>query len=195
MIATKNPGKYIEILEGLRGLPFEFVFLKDLRLEDSDFCEDGETFEENARKKAKYFFEKTGLLTFAEDSGLLVDALKGELGVRTRRWGAGEKASDREWIDFFMKRMEKEKNRAAKFVCDACLFGEGVDEIFVGETWGVITEEIMCPIKKGIPLSSCFMPEGSDKVYAALSDEGKNKISHRGKALAKVRARLQELIR
>ena len=187
LVATKNPGKYKEILEVLGGTGYKFVFLKDLNIEDADFSEDGDTFEENAYKKASYYFEKTGLLTLGEDSGILVNTLKGELGVKTRRWGAGEFASDEEWIEYFMKRMQEEGDRSAKFVCAACLFGAFGRKDFKGECEGVITDTLEAEITEGIPLSSCFLPVGMEKVYAALSVEDKNKISHRGRAMAMLR--------
>lgn len=214
LIATTNQGKFKEIFEVLGALDvshggdFRVISLRDLC--DSDECfgtedrsfqmsdfdgieEDGETFKENATKKARFYHEKTGLLTVAEDSGIVVFALDGELGVKTRRWGAGEKASDEEWIEFFMKRMSGEKDRSAKFVCCACVCGEvqsgsgDVCAVFEGETLGKITEKLEAPILGGLPLSSCFLPEGREKVYAALSAEEKNAISHRGKAMGKVK--------
>ncbi len=191
LVATTNAGKFSEIMEVLDGLPFEFLFLKNLGIESGDFEEDGETFRENAFKKAKYFHDKTGFLTLAEDSGIKIAALDGELGVKTRRWGAGEHASDQEWIDHFMRRMADEKNRDASFVCSACVYGPGVEEYFEGETKGVITEALMAPILTGLPLSSCFLPEGSKEVYAALGAEKKNEISHRGKAIGGVRSFLE----
>lgn len=145
--------------------------------------EDGESFKENALKKARYYFEKTRILTLGEDSGIVVEALKEELGVKTRRWGAGEKASDLEWVEYFLRRMEGVSDRRAEFFCCACLYGSGVEQYFYGETKGLITDELMVPLKEGIPLSSCFLPEGMSKVYAALSAEEKNGISHRGKAV------------
>lgn len=190
LIATKNPGKYREIAEALNGLPFRLVFLKDLSVEDADFVEDGETFSENAYKKAKYYFGKTGLPTLAEDSGIVVDSLSGELGVKTRRWGAGELASDEEWIEFFMRRMADVSERTAKFICSACLLTDEEPLFFEGETRGEITKELLVPLTAGIPLSSCFLPEGLDRVYAALTPEEKNRISHRGKAMGQVRSYL-----
>jgi XTP/dITP diphosphohydrolase len=182
LIATKNPGKYGEILEVLGDLPFKFLFLKDLNVEDSDFVEDGETFEDNSYKKAKYFFDKTGYTTLGEDSGILVDAFPGELGVKTRRWGAGEHASDDEWIDHFMIKMGAAENRKARFVSNICFFDGENKKHFQGETEGVITEKLLADIVPGIPISSCFIPAGSEKVYASLSIDEKNQISHRGKA-------------
>ena len=177
----------------LSGLSFEFVFLKDLEIEDGDFVEDGETFEENAFKKAKYYAEKTGMIALGEDSGILVDALPGELGVMTRRWGAGEKANDQEWMDFFMARMEGEAQRGAHFICNACLYLDGEKYHFEGDTRGIIAKELQGPVKEGIPLSAVFMPLGMDRVYSALSEEEKAAVSHRGKSLNKVRDFLASL--
>lgn len=172
----------------LDGVGFRLIFLRDLSIEDGDFFEDGETFEDNAYKKAAYYAAKTGLLTLGEDSGILVDAFPDELGVKTRRWGAGEKASDQEWLDHFMARMEGVEGRGAKFVCNACLVGEGeVRACFEGDTLGEITLGVEGPMLEGIPLSAVFRPKGYDKVYSALTTAEKNGISHRGKALAKIR--------
>jgi XTP/dITP diphosphohydrolase len=188
LIATKNPGKFGEISEVFRGLPFELLFLGDMDVEDGDFVEDGLTFADNALKKAKYFSDKIGMLTLAEDSGILVDAMEGELGVKTRRWGAGEHASDEEWIEYFMKKMEGQERRGAKFVCSACLIDGDEEKFFEGETSGLITEKLMAPLMAGLPLSSCFLPEGCEQVYAALSEDEKNLVSHRGKAIRAVRS-------
>ncbi|MFH1284802.1 MAG: non-canonical purine NTP pyrophosphatase [Candidatus Peregrinibacteria bacterium] len=186
LIATYNPGKFLEITEAMAGISVKPIFLRDLGVDNFGLAEDGVSFRENAEKKALFFAEKTGMLTMAEDSGIVVDALAGELGVTTRRWGAGENASDQEWIEFFMKRMRDESLRTAKFVCCACLKGDGVFEFFEGETWGKITERLEAPIIPGLPLSSCFLPEGCNEVYAAMSESEKNKISHRGKAMRAV---------
>jgi len=156
--------------------------------------EDGETFSENACKKAKYFGNKAGFLTLAEDSGIIVDALRGELGIKTRRWGLGEQASDQEWLDYFINRMMTEIDRGAKFVCSACLFEpkQGITRVFNGETKGKIADKILAPILHGLPLSSVFVAEGMNKAYAELSTNEKNNISHRGKAMHQVKEYLSK---
>lgn len=183
LIATSNQGKYREIMEVLGDLPMKFIFLNEINIDYNGLVEDGETFAENAYKKAQFFRNKTGMLTLSEDSGILVDALEGELGVKTRRWGAGENATDEEWIEYFLNRMEGEPVKSAKFVCTACLIGDDEPVYFSGETSGVLTERLMAPILPGIPISSCFIPDGEHKVYASLSVMEKNAISHRGKAI------------
>ncbi len=194
LIATGNPGKFREISDVLKGLPIQLVSLQELGLEQ-DLIEDGKTYAENAAKKARYFAKETGLMTLAEDSGIVVEALKGELGVKTRRWGAGEKVSDAEWIEFFLKRMERETNRNAKFICCASLANKNgnVVKSFVGETEGKIMNRLQTKILPGIPLSSVFLPTNSFKVYAAMSLAEKNKVSHRGKAFTQVREYLSSL--
>ncbi|MBI5414115.1 non-canonical purine NTP pyrophosphatase [Candidatus Peregrinibacteria bacterium] len=208
LIATGNKGKYKEIMEVLHDLEgFEFVSLADLHL-INDAEEDGKTYEENSLKKAKHFFKKIGLITLSEDSGIEIEALKDELGVKTRRWGAGENASDKEWLVYFLERMRHEKNKRAKFICVSTIMWayEGHDLIsgvarprathkmiqFRGETWGTLLDSPQCEIPHGIPISSVFLPDGEKEVYAVLSPHEKNKISHRGKAMHEVKKFLEE---
>ena len=172
-------------MEVLEGLPFQFVSLNDEHIK-TDVEEAGETFEENAILKAVAFGSLTGLPTIADDSGIHVDALEGELGVKTRRWGAGEKANDKEWMDFFLKRMKKEKNRRAEFISVIALYQPGKEPlVFRGECVGQILPKPQVDLEPGIPLSAVFLPDGKDKVFSALSKHEKNEISHRGKAIKK----------
>jgi len=192
LIATKNPGKFLEISEALHALPLRLISLADLEISE-DVAEVGETHEENAILKARFYFEKTNLPTLAEDSGIYVDAFPGELGVQTRRWEGLHNATDKEWIEYFLGRMAllPEEKRGAKFVCHAALILTPDDfsqpKIFTGETRGIITKNLEASLKPGIPISSCFRPEGFSKVYAALSITEKNRVSHRGKAMQAVK--------
>ncbi len=189
VIATSNPGKFNEIMEVMDGVSLEVLSSGALGL-NNDVNEDGETYEENALKKVRHYFTQTGLLTLAEDSGIQVDALAGELGVKTRRWGAGESASDEEWISYFLEALKDvpESKRTARFICCAALMDEKGDvRLYKGVTEGRITRELQAPIYKGLPISSCFVPDGFEKVYAALGIAEKNKVSHRGKAMHAVR--------
>lgn len=187
LIATKNPGKFREISEVMEGSGYVLKFLGDFEVEDGDFVEDGETYKENAFKKARYYFEKFGLVTLGEDSGIKVEALKGELGVKTRRWGAGERASDQEWIEYFMKRMDGVEERGASFVCSVCVYDGSEPAFFEAETIGRLADSLLAPIMPGLPLSSCFIPEGYEKAYAELSVDEKNQVSHRGRAMGDAR--------
>ncbi len=185
LIATKNPGKFKEISELMSALEANFYSLSDLGI-DEDFEETGETFEENAVGKARFFGERAGMMTVADDSGIFINALADELGLKTRRWGAGAEASDEEWLEFFMQRMVEEEDRMAKFVCAAAVVSVDGEHVFFSETPGLISMEVEAPIKVGIPLSSVFKPEGYDRVYSALTQQEKNILSHRGKAFSKL---------
>lgn len=189
LIATNNPGKFKEIvamLDPLKANGFQFVSLVELGIEN-DYEENGESFEANALGKARFYAELSGLPTVSDDSGLWVEALVGELGVKTRRWGAGDQASDQEWLDYFMDRMASESNRAAEFICVAAYVNGSEEHCFFGKTKGVVTEKIEVDVKPGIPLSSVFCPQGYDRVYAALTIDEKNCLSHRGKAFQDLR--------
>lgn len=196
LIATGNPGKFMEIYEILKDLPLKFLSLSDVSL-GADVDETGETHAENALLKARHFYNKLKIPTLAEDSGIIVDALNGELGLHTRRWGPGHDASDEEWIEAFLMRMKAVPfdERQAHFVCHAALIlGKGEEHLFDGECQGMITRDLEAPIREGLPLSSCFKPDGFDKVYAALLPAEKAKISHRGMAISRVRDFLTHVI-
>lgn len=185
LIATTNKGKFKELMEVLGDLPFKFVSLTDEGI-TGDVEETGKTYEENALLKAAHFGQIANLPTIADDSGIHIDALEGELGVKTRRWGAGEKATDEEWLDFFLKRMASEKNRRAEFVSAIALWHpKTAPLIFRGECTGVILSEPQVELEHGIPLSAVFLADGQTKVFSALSKDEKNAISHRGKAIKK----------
>ncbi len=182
LLATTNRGKIIEIGESLADLPVTLTTPEELRITEIPH-ETGETFEENARQKARFYFERSKLPTLADDSGILVEALANELGIHTRRWGAGPDASDMHWISFFLDRMRGERNKRAHFVCVLCYIdAAGVEHLFQGRCDGVITKELEASYLPGLPISACFRPDGYDCVFSALSIEQKNSTSHRGRA-------------
>ena len=181
----------MEIREALQSLPLRFLAPQDIGLHDSPL-EHGTTFEENAKMKAKFFHERALLPTVADDSGIIVEALQDELGIHTRRWGAGPDATDDEWIAHFLQRMEREDNRRARFVCSiAYVDPHGMIHAFQGECQGIITPTLEAPYLPGLPISACFKPDGLDRVFSALTIEEKNLTSHRGRALSQLRAFLQ----
>lgn len=190
LIATSNPGKLHEITTILHGVPFILRSLTDCGLA-GDFQENGISFAEIASQKALHFAHLSHLPTIAEDSGIFVDAFPGELGIYTRRWGAPHTGTtDAEWIAYFLQRMKDvpPSKRTARFVCAAAFVVDGIVTVFHGETKGLITRNLQAPIQKGLPLSSCFVPEGFDVVYATLSAQEKAPVSHRGKALAALKS-------
>jgi len=191
LIGTNNEGKIIEISEVLSGLELELTHPKALGIKEAPE-EAGSTYEENAIQKAQHFYLASGKIpTIADDSGIVVEALQDELGIHTRRWGAGPGASDEEWIDYFLRRMKKEPNKRAAFLCTlAYLDHQGALHIFDGRCEGVITDELEAEYLPGLPISACFRPEGLDSVFSALSLEQKNRTSHRGRASQKLRDHL-----
>lgn len=187
LLATTNPGKKKEILSALMPLEgFEFVDLSDLGI-DIDVDETGSSYAENALIKAKAYFEHSGMPTLAEDSGVEIRALENELGIHTRRWGAGPEAGDQEWLDFFMNRMATEEDRAARFVSHAVFMDDSGHFSIEGECLGNITHDVEGPIPRGIPLSAVFKPVNEDLVYSSMDEERKNRLSHRGNAIRGLR--------
>jgi XTP/dITP diphosphohydrolase len=187
LLATTNPGKQKEILSALMPLDdVEFVDLSDLGI-DIDVDETGSTYAENALIKAKAYFEHSGIPTLAEDSGVEIRALGDELGIHTRRWGAGPDAGDQEWLDYFMNKMVQEEDRAARFVSHAIYMDENGHFSVEGECLGNITHDVEGPVQKGIPLSAVFKPVGEELVYSSMDEELKNTLSHRGNAIRELR--------
>jgi XTP/dITP diphosphohydrolase len=183
LLGTNNKGKVIEMQEALSSLDLTIVKPIDLGITDIPE-ETGDTFMENAEQKARFYFEKGNLPTLADDSGIIVDALAGELGIHTRRWGAGRDATDEEWIRVFLDRMSHEKNKHARFLCTLVFIDqEGISHEFEGRCDGIITNTLEADFLPGLPISACFKPLGYDEVYSAMSVEDKNDVSHRGKAL------------
>jgi len=199
LIATSNPGKIKEISAVLSALDIDIFTLADLNI-TTDIEETGETYQENAELKARFFFNEINgnMPVVADDSGIIVEALADELGVYTRRWGAGSEATDQEWIDYFLEQMSKfktEEKRKARFVSNFCYWdGKNEPQHFLGTCNGVITKKLEAKIIPGLPLSSCFLPEGKNKVFAALSPLEKGDISHRGRAAAKFKEYLISLL-
>jgi len=191
LLATSNKGKIIEMSEVLAGLPLLLQTPADLSITDQPH-EHGETYRDNAIIKATYYHELSKLPTVADDSGIVVEALQNELGVQTRRWGAGADATDEEWIRVFLERMKKEENKKARFICSLAFTDEnGEIACFEGVCDGVITQTLEAEYLPGLPISACFKPDGFDCVYSAMSIDQKNSTSHRGRALKKMREFLE----
>ncbi len=187
LLGTNNKGKIIEMREVLGDLSYEIKTPDDFLITDVPE-ENGKTFYENAKQKAQFYSDRSRIPTVADDSGLIVEALQDELGIHTRRWGAGPEASDEEWITYFLDRMNRASNKRARFVCALHFIDDqGNDHQFEGMCEGTITDALQADYLPGLPISACFQPDGSDKVFSALSTDEKNRISHRGLALWQLR--------
>ncbi len=193
IIASQNRDKIKEIQAIICNPDWTILSLNEFA-PDLEIIEDGKTLEENARKKAEVVMAKFGLITLGEDTGLEVDALQGQPGVYSARF-AGKHATYEENVNKLLKLLEGISNRQARFRCVCALAFPKIfkisTQIFEGVCQGVIIETPKG--EGGFGYDPVFMPEGYDKTFAEIPLAEKNKISHRAKALLKVKVFLQEI--
>ena len=177
--ATKNKNKLREFGEILKG--FEIISQEEAGV-DIDVEETGTTFEENSYLKAKAIYDITGITTIADDSGLCVDALGGEPGVYSARYG-GEGYDDKGRVQLLLKNMKDvpDEERTARFVCVITLVGDEGVLTARGECEGRIDYEPKG--ENGFGYDPVFYVDRFEKTLAEVTPEEKNSISHRGKAL------------
>ena len=193
ILATGNKGKVREFREILEPLGYEIVPQSELGLR-LDVEETGGTFEENAFLKANAVLQATGQAAVADDSGLCVDALDGAPGVHSARYGGGKAWTDRQKYEYLLRQMEGETDRRAKFVSAiVCLFPDGSRLSVRGECPGRILDAPMG--SAGFGYDPVFAPEGYDESFGQLGPEVKNRLSHRARALAALREKLEERMR
>lgn len=202
VFATANPGKLREAREILEPNGFEVVSPYDLGLtkEQVDVEETGKTFEENAIIKVQNLWRLTGLPCFADDSGLVVDALDGAPGIYSARYasldGSGEDHNFASNIDKLLHNLQGVTDRRARFVCVVALAGIINDstggmpvpcqiQLFKGTCEGRIAlQPAGCG---GFGYDPVFIADAySDRTLAEVDEDAKNAISHRGNALAKM---------
>lgn len=188
VIATNNQGKVREIKAILGGFYEEIKSLKEAGI-ILEVAEDGETFEQNAEKKALQAFNITGCDTLADDSGLCVDALGGAPGVYSARY-AGENAADEENNNKLLWEMRGIRDRSAKFVCVMALVTNGDVITARGEVAGSIAHSPSG--EGGFGYDPLFFSEEFGQTFGELPEGIKNSISHRARALARLKDLLQE---
>lgn len=190
LFATHNQHKTEEIRSILSasGLDVKLMSLHDL-YDDEDIIESGVTLDENALIKARAGYVRHGFPTFADDTGLEVDALDGAPGVYSARY-AGESACSEDNVRKLLKEMEGVKLRNARFRTVIALILEEKEYLFQGIVEGTIIQEERG--KGGFGYDPLFVPNGSHLTFAEMSEEEKNRISHRGKAVAQLVAFLKE---
>ena len=178
VFATNNAHKLREVQQTV-GDRFEIVSLKECGVVE-DIPENEPTLEGNALAKARYIYSRTGLSCFADDTGLEVEALGGEPGVRSARYatdGHDDEANKR----LLLERMEGKEHRSAQFRTALALILDGHEYIFEGIVRGVI---LTCERGEGgFGYDPLFAPEGYTTSFAEMSAEDKNAISHRGRAV------------
>ena len=187
IFATNNAHKLSEV-QAVLGPSFELVTPRMCGVEE-EIPETAETLEGNARQKARYLYERTGLDCFADDTGLEVEALNGAPGVHSARYatdGHDFAANNR----LLLKNLEGETNRRARFRTAICLIEGGEERLFEGIVEGHIIDHESG--SEGFGYDPLFVPEGYDGTFAEMSGDEKNAISHRGRAVRKLVAYLHE---
>jgi len=188
LIGTGNAGKVAEYRRILAGLNLELVAVDELADAPAEPAEDATTYEHNAIAKARAYVEATGIATVADDSGLEVAALGGAPGVRSRRY-FGEDVSTAQRNRMLLALLDGVEDRGARFVCVAALaLPDGTVETFSGEVRGEIATAPSG--SAGFGYDPVFLMQGDGRTMAELTAEEKDRLSHRGIAGAKLRARL-----
>ncbi|MGB3903476.1 MAG: XTP/dITP diphosphatase [Anaerolineae bacterium] len=194
LVATRNPGKLKEYEQLLAGLPVTLTYLTPEGITD-EVEETGESFADNAVRKAEEYARISGLLTLADDSGLEVDALDGEPGVQSARY-AGPGASDEDRYQLLLERMRDVpwEERGARFRCViAVAEPEGGVWTTEGKCEGVIA---LAPKgEHGFGYDPVFYLPDQEKTMAQLAPEVKNRISHRARAAREIRPILERILR
>lgn len=184
LLASRNRQKLKELITCLQGLEATVVTLDDVS-EAHEVEEDGNTFKENATKKATEIARATGLLTVADDSGLEVDTLRGSPGVRSSRY-AGEDATDKENNEKLLREMANvpEEFRGARFVCSiAVADASRLIGVVEGSCEGAIALEERG--QHGFGYDPLFLMKDYNKTFAELGPDIKNRVSHRFRAMEK----------
>ncbi len=181
LFATANQNKAKEI-KAMLPSTIELLTLADIDVQE-DVPETSNTIEGNAVQKANYITDKFQLNCFADDTGLEIEALNGEPGVKSARY-AGNERSDEANIELVLSKLDGQKNRAARFKTIIALNLDGEQLIFEGIVNGTIRKE-----KTGINgfgYDPIFEPENCGKTFAEMSLVEKNSFSHRARAFSKM---------
>jgi XTP/dITP diphosphohydrolase len=191
VLATRNKGKTAEIKDLLKGLPIDLKNLDDFG-PIPEVVEDGETFDDNAYKKASFTSRVLGLPAIADDSGLVVNALDGAPGVYSARY-AGENASDSDNNAKLLEDMKGVTDRSAAFECVISIaIPTGPALTYTGRCEGTIVETPSG--QSGFGYDPLFLSTQSGKTFAELSIEEKSEISHRGRAFAEVAKEFDKIL-
>ena len=191
VLATRNEGKIKEFRELLSGFDIEIKSLKDFG-PIPPIIEDGETFDDNAYKKASGTAKLLGLPALADDSGLVVEALDGVPGVHSARY-AGEGASDEANNLKLLRAMEGKKNRKARFECVISIaVPRGPALTYEGICEGQIA--LQTTGENGFGYDPLFYYPALTKTFAQMTRQEKNQVSHRGKAMAELRAEFAKVL-
>jgi XTP/dITP diphosphohydrolase len=191
VLATRNQGKINEFRELLSVFEVDIKSLSEFG-PIPPVLEDGTTFEENAYKKAHFTARVLGVPALADDSGLVVDALKGAPGVHSARF-AGEGASDEANNVKLLKMMEGMANRRAVFECVIVIaVSRGPALVYEGMCEGEIAQEMRG--SNGFGYDPIFYYPPMKKTFGEMARAEKNRVSHRGKAMANLRKEFSKVL-
>ena len=191
VIATRNKGKTAEIREMLKGFPVNIKNLDDFG-PIPEIEEDGDTFDENAYKKASVTARILGMPALADDSGLLVESLGGAPGVHSARY-AGENATDKQRGEKLLEEMKGKTNRKAAFECVISIaVPSGPALTYEARCEGLITEEPAG--QNGFGYDPVFFFPPLKKTFAELTRTEKSRVSHRGKALGELKEEFDKVL-
>lgn len=192
LIATTNQGKIREYREILGDLPVDLVTPADIGL-SLEVDETGETFRENSALKAQAFYEASGLITFSEDSGLEIDALHGEPGVYSARWGGTSDYAIKNRRVLELLADVPWDRRTARYVSEATVVDQsGKRWHYRGTVAGKIANEVAG--KGGFGYDPIFYVPRFKRTMAELSAQQKHEISHRGRSTRRALPRLRALL-
>jgi XTP/dITP diphosphohydrolase len=192
ILSTRNPSK-TEQIKAMFTNPLITVLTLDEAGIEGEAVEDGATLGENAMKKVTYAKEqlKEPAWIMADDTGLFITALDGKPGIHAARW-AGD-VSTKEITEYTLKQLEGKTDRSATFKTVVYLISpEGQTFQFEGAVNGQLAESAQAEAQPKMPYSPLFSPEGTGKVWAQMTTEEENAVSHRGKAFRQVVAFLEK---
>jgi XTP/dITP diphosphohydrolase len=189
IFATNNRHKIDEIRFALgKNTSIEIITLEEAGIE-IDIPEPHSTLQENATEKSRTVYQLTKTNCFSEDTGLEVDALNGNPGVKSARYAGDEKSFDKN-IEKLLRELDASKNRDARFRTVISLIIEGTEHLFEGVCEGTIVDHKRG--KNGFGYDPVFRPEGSLHTFGEMNLAEKNKFSHRKKATDKLVAYLSQ---
>ena len=191
VIATGNPGKITEIQELLAGFPIETKSLDDFG-PIPEVVEDGETFDENAYKKASFTAKILGIPALADDSGLVVEALGGAPGVLSARY-AGENATDEQRVAKLLNEMKGQTHRNAAFECVLSIaVPSGPALTYEARCEGLIAQQPAG--QNGFGYDPIFFYPPLNKTFGQMTIAEKSQVSHRGKALNELKQEVDKVL-
>lgn len=195
LLGTTNPGKISDYSKYLQDARIELLTLEDLGLIVDEPLEIGETYQDNALLKARFYAERTEYPTLADDGGFEVEALDGQPGIESKRW-VGPHGTDQDRIDKVMKLMQGQNNRNARLILTVCVYLPAEREAIFVETAieGIIPEQASSTVAPGFPYRSVLFLPQFNKYYIDLSAEEHEEINHRRQSCRELLLKLEPYI-